>query len=296
MFANMIGLSRRRWLYALAVNERVETLARSSGVVEDAAYRAAKRYVAGRSLDEAIETVHRLADAGLGVCLDLFGEGVEDERQLSEVVAGYREAATALRGVSGDVSLEIVPSHLGLDFGIDVCRRYVEELVELLPEGSLLQISAEESHRTPHIMELTVAMANAGAPVQATVQANLRRSPDDVNRLVAAGVPIRLVKGAYLESADDAHPWGEPTDLAYVRLAHQVRDGGVDLAVATHDRVIREALLAALPGISVEMLLGVREPDAHALVSHGHQVRIYTPYGDDWFRYWLRRVAEAQGT
>jgi proline dehydrogenase len=292
----MSGSLRRRAFYALATNDTLESAARSNRVTEDLAYRAAKRYVAGRTLDEAIDTVRRLVGEGLGVSLDLFGEGVDDERQLREIVAGYREAAAALHDVPGDVGLEIVPSHLGLDLGIDTCRRHVEEIVPLLRPGTLLQISAEESHRTPHIMNLALAMAADGAPVQATVQANLRRSPDDVDRLITAGIPVRLVKGAYLEAPEAAFSWGEQTDLAYIRLAHQVHSGGAGLAIATHDRVVREALLTALPGTSVEMLLGVREDDARELAAGGHQVRIYAPYGGAWFRYWMRRVTEAQGT
>lgn len=290
----MTGVARRL-LFGLATNPWFESLVRSNRATEGLAYRAARRYVAGVTLGEALETVRALLATGFGVTLDLFGEGAEDEASLEAVVDGYRTAAAAVDAIDDDVYLEIVPSHLGLDLGLDVCRRHVERLVELLPSGARLEISAEEARRTPHIMDLTVALARAGAPVQATVQANLRRSPDDVERLIAAQVPIRLVKGAYLESADDAHPWGEPTDIAYVRLAHQVRTGGVKLALATHDAVIREALLEAIPDATVEMLLGVRGDDARALLERGCPVRVYACYGQSWFRYWMRRVAEARG-
>ncbi|AYY14985.1 proline dehydrogenase [Actinobacteria bacterium YIM 96077] len=292
----MISSVSRRALYGLATSSRFESLVKATGYTEDLAYRAAKRYVAGRTLDETVETVRRLAESGFGVCLDLFGEGNDDEEGVRRVVAGYEEAAAALSGTGGDVYLEIVPSNLGLDLGVDVCRRHVERLVELLPTGSRLEVSAEESWRTPRIMDLTLALAGDGAPLVATVQANLKRSPADVERLLEAGVPVRLVKGAYLETSEVAHPWGEPTDTAYLHLAHQVHAGGAGLVLATHDPVIREALLAAVPSAAVEMLLGVREDDARALVTRGHTVRIYAPYGQSWFRYWMRRVAEAQGT
>jgi proline dehydrogenase len=286
----------RRALYALATNSQVESVVRATPVTEDLAYRAAKRYVAGRTLDEALQTVRRLVGSGLAVSLDLFGEGSADERSVGRVVDGYREAASAIADVDGDVYLEIIPSHVGLDLGLDVCRRHVEQVVEALPTGSVLEVSAEESWRTPHIMDLTISVAEAGAPVLATVQANLRRSPDDVGRLTEAKIPVRLVKGAYVEPTDVALPWGEQTDLAYIRLAHQLHAANTGLVLATHDPVIRESLLAALPGATVEMLLGVREDDAHSLVERGVPVRIYAPYGDSWFRYWMRRVAEAQGS
>jgi proline dehydrogenase len=129
----------------------------------------------------------------------------------------------------------------------------------------------------------------------ATLQANLRRSAPDAERLAAAGVPIRLVKGAYPEPPDVAHAWGEETDLAFLRLAHMLRAAGARVALATHDPVLREALLASPGGFSVEMLLGVREDDARALARRGVPTRIYVPFGERWFRYWMRRVAESVG-
>jgi proline dehydrogenase len=106
---------------------------------------------------------------------------------------------------------------------------------------------------------------------------------------------VRLVKGAYVEDAAVALPWGEPTDLAYLELAHELSRGGAEVVLATHDPVLREALLAALPGLGVEMLLGIRDGDARALAARGVPVRVYVPYGDDWFRYAMRRFAESLG-
>lgn len=129
----------------------------------------------------------------------------------------------------------------------------------------------------------------------ATLQANLRRSPADGGRLTEAGVPTRLVKGAYVEPPSVAHPWGEATDTAFIRLAHSLAGAYAELAIATHDRVICEALLLALPRLKIEMLLGVRPHDAEDPVQRGHHVRLYVPYGRDWFRYSMRRLAESRG-
>jgi proline dehydrogenase len=291
----MVSGLRRRALYGLATDARFESLVGSSDLTRGLAYRAASRYVAGATLEEALLTVRRLVEAGLGVSLDVFGEGLDDEGAARGVVDDYRATAAATSVVGGDVYLEVVPSHLGLDFGVDVCRGHVERVLEALPAGGRLELSAEESWRTPRIIDLTLALAGDGAPLVATIQANLRRSRSDAERLVEAGVPIRLVKGAYLEDAATAYPWGDQTDIAFIGLAHHIHAGGGRLALATHDPVIREALLAALPGATIEMLLGVREDDALDLVGRGHAVRIYAPYGPNWFRYWMRRVAEAQG-
>lgn len=142
---------------------------------------------------------------------------------------------------------------------------------------------------------MILPLAGEGAPLGATLQANLRRSDDDAERLAEAGLHVRLVKGAYVERPDVARPYGEETDVAYVRLAHRLAGLGVRLALATHDRPLREALLRALPEAESEVLLGVRNDDAKELARDGRAVRVYVPFGEGWFRYWMRRLAESRG-
>src|SRR5262249_42316330 len=134
---------------------------------------------------------------------------------------------------------------------------------------------------TDRVFDAVIEVAGRGRPVEATVQANLKRSPEDARRLRDHGVTVRLVKGAYVEP--DAHPWGPATDHAFAELAQLLPDP----ALATHD----EALLAGPPHARVEPLLGLGRttprPNRHT--------RIYVPYGPDWFRYFMRRRAESQG-
>ena len=106
---------------------------------------------------------------------------------------------------------------------------------------------------------------------------------------------MRLVKGAYVEPPAVALPWGRPTDDAYAALAHQLCNAGADVALATHDAALRARLLAELPNVRCELLLGIRPADAVALAATGRDTRIYVPYGPDWLRYFLRRRAESQG-
>lgn len=134
------------------------------------------------------------------------------------------------------------------------------------------------------------------ATLGATVQANIRRSPRELDGLVEAGVHIRLVKGAYVESPNRALPYGEATDIAYVKLAHRPAESGAQFALATHDGVLREALLTALGPTQVEQLLGVRTSVLEDVVSRGVPLRVCLPFGDDWFRYWMRRLAESRGS
>jgi len=227
--------------------------------------------------------------------LDLFGEGTATTSEVDRVVDGYCQAARALASVDVEADLEVVPSHLGLDLGAAVWLAAAGRLAQVLPSGGRLQVSAEEHWHADQVTDVVIRLAETGVPVVATVQANLRRSDADVERLAAAGVGIRLVKGAYPASPSVARPWGEETDVAYLRVALRLAESGASLSLGTHDPVLREAVLASHPKVGVEMLLGVRPADARDLVARGHDVRIYVPYGDRWFRYWLRRIAEAQG-
>jgi proline dehydrogenase len=156
-------------------------------------------------------------------------------------------------------------------------------------------VGAEQERRADRILAAVSAVSRAGGAVSATIQANLRRSRLDAQALAEGGVPIRLVKGAYVEDPGIARPWGEATDLAFLELAHELHADGAEVSIATHDAILREALLRALPGIGVEMLLGVRSADAKVLADREVPVRIYVPYGGGWFRYAMRRWAESVG-
>jgi len=156
-------------------------------------------------------------------------------------------------------------------------------------------VGAEQLARTDRILETVLAVARAGGAVAATLQANLKRTPADADRLAEAGVPIRLVKGAYVETPAQALPWGDATDLAFIELAYALNRAGATVSLATHDPVIREALLPALPGVTIEMLLGVRSDDLEPLAARKVPVRVYVPYGEGWFRYAMRRAAESRG-
>jgi proline dehydrogenase len=271
---------RRRALFALATSAAFERAVRSAPGGEDRAWRSARRYVA----DDPIATARALRDAGLRASVDLFGErgGAADA---PAVAARYRALCADLAAVPDAwVSLDL--SHLAFDADL------LQEIAVAVPPGRRLQVGAEEAAVADRVLGAVLAAHAAGLPVEATLQANLRRSRADAERLADAGVPVRLVKGAYVER--DALPWGPQTDAAYIELAHRLHAGGAGLALATHDAALRAALLADLPRARCELLLGVRPADALALAAAGRDVRVYVPFGEQWFRYFMRRRAEAQ--
>jgi proline dehydrogenase len=262
---------RRRLLFRLATSEAFERVA-----PKRRAWRSARRYVAGETLEDALVTVDRLQAAGLQASVDLFGERTAPAE--AQAVAADYERLCARLPTGAWVSLDL--SHIAFEGAL------LDRIAAALPAGARLQVGAEEAARTDCVLDLVSAR---GAPLEATLQANLLRSPRDADRLAQAGVSVRLVKGAYVER--EAHPWGAETDRAYADLARRLDAAGVDVALATHD----ERLHDVLPHARVELLLGVRPALARRLAAQGRDVRIYVPYGADWFRYFMRRRAEAQG-
>jgi proline dehydrogenase len=289
-----IGLDRAV-LFRLATNEAFKRLVRRAPGGEARAWRAASRYVAGTSEESARSLSLELADRGIGASLDFFGERAGDPSLARSTADRYVALARKLGELPAGVWLSMDLSHIGLDIDVAFCRAQLERIVEALPDGRLVQVGAEDAVRIDRILETILPLAHEGARLGATLQANLRRSDEDADRLAQAGLHVRLVKGAYLERRDVARPYGEETDLAYVRLAHRLADSGARIALATHDRLLREALLRGLPEAECELLLGVRNEDAKQLAQHGRTVRLYVPFGEGWFRYWMRRFAESRG-
>jgi proline dehydrogenase len=272
----------------------LEQAVRRSARGEALAFRLASRYVAGLTAEDALATARRLGERGVHSSIDYFGERVSDPDEAERVTDAYVALAGRLSSEApAETYLSVDLSHLAID-DTGVVRR-LERIAHVLPPGAYVQVGAEEAAQAERILGTVLAVARGGGRVAATLQANLRRSVSDAAGLVEAGVPIRLVKGAYVESPAVAHPFGEETNLAFVNLAYSLHGAGATVWLATHDPVLREALLPALPGAGVEMLLGVRPDDQAALAARGVPVRVYMPYGEQWFRYAMRRLAESRG-
>ncbi len=299
----------RALLFRLATSERFERTVKALPGGEAAAWRAASRYVAGRSRREALESAATLLERGHGVSIDLFGERVRDPATADRVLTDYLELAESLSSLPAarpstraeppsrpaDMWLSADLSHLALDMDASAVADRLAAIARALPAGRRVQVGAEDAARAEAILSCVLDVAGRGLAdrLGATVQANLLRSPTDADRLIDAGVHVRLVKGAYLEKSG-AHPQGEPTDIAFLRLGFRLAKSGADWSIATHDGRLREALLLSLGTVPVEQLLGVRPellPELHRRLI---PTRAYLPYGPDWFRYWMRRVAESR--
>jgi proline dehydrogenase len=287
-----VGLDRAL-LFRLATDARFERGVRAVPGGERAAWSAASRYVAGRTRADAVATARRLLAGGHGVSVDLFGELVADAATADRVVADYEELIAAL---PGDAWLSVDLTHLALDLDRAAAADRLARIAAALAGGQRIQVGAEDARRTDAVLACVLDVAGRGLTdrLGATVQANLVRSPGDVDALAAAGVHVRLVKGAYVEAAG-AYPYGEPTDVAFLRLGFRLAEQDAAWSMATHDGRLRELLLLALGPVPVEQLLGVRPAVLDELHARDLPTRVYVPYGADWFRYWMRRVAESRG-
>jgi proline dehydrogenase len=287
----------RAVLFRLATSPRWEQVVRSVPRGQELAWRAASRYVAGSSSADAVRVARELHDRGVAASIDQFGELVDDPAVARQVADDYARLAGELAGLPGDTWLAVDLSHLGLDVDPGACADHLAAIARALPHDRRIQVGAEDHARADAVLGCVLDVAGRGLAgrLGATVQANLRRTPADLERLVTAGVHVRLVKGAYVEPLDRALPYGEPTDIAYLRLAHRLAAADTPFSLATHDGVLREALLTAVGPMPVEHLLGVRPDVLDDLTARGVPVRVYIPFGDNWFRYWMRRVAESRG-
>ena len=260
-----------------------------------------QRYVAGEELADGIVVAETLNTQGLLVSLDHLGESVTSPAAARRAAAAYLDALEALSSeqVEGNVSLKL--TQLGLDLARDLCVAHLRKILERSKElESFVRIDMESSAYTQRTLEVHKELWSAGfRNVGIVLQAYLYRTAADVEQAVEMGVPVRLCKGAYLESSRVAFAEKSEVDANYARLMERLLVAGNHPAIATHDeRLINRALeIARAENIrpdrfDFEMLFGVRRDLQLRLVHGGWRVRVYLPYGREWYPYLVRRLAE----
>lgn len=252
--------------------------------------RAVRRFVAGDTIDAAVAAAQGMRALGFAATLDRLGEasvGTRADLYAADAIALLR--AQAAGSLEPNVSVKLTA--LGLAEG-RAEERLNQILVVAREVRGFVRADAEHPESLDELHRIVVTARSAGLPVGTVLQANMRRSVVDLDRLVAAQVPLRLVKGAYDpkgEGVGDA----AAVDVAYLALADRLLGSGLPIALGTHDDAILDALAARAKGIAeAQLLYGVRSDLAARLVADGWRVRIYTPYGPDWWPYALRRMAE----
>jgi proline dehydrogenase len=254
--------------------------------------RAVQRFVAGNTIDEAVAAAVEMKGRGFTVTLDRLGEASTGAKADAYAADAARLLeAQAAAGLEPNVSVKLTA--IGLAEGSAVATARLERILMMAQRVSgFVRVDAEHAESLDALHEIVLTARAAGRPVGTVLQANMRRSIADCERLTTAGVPIRLVKGAYDPGGDGVGD-SAAVDAAYLALASTLLATSVPLAFGTHDERILTQLAERSRGrAEAQLLYGVRSDLADRLATAGWRVRIYTPYGPDWWPYSLRRMAE----
>jgi proline dehydrogenase len=263
-------------------------------------HRIAGRYMAGEKLDEAVATIRELNREGCVATVDVLGESTESECDVAEKLDHYKQVLDALdeQNLASGISVKL--TGLGLNLDEKLCRRYFEEIVDYADErGRFVRVDMEGSPYTTITLELVQEMHERHENTGAVIQAYMRRSLEDVVRLASVGVSVRLCKGIYDEPREIAYKDFDVVRQNYVLLLEELFKGGAYVGIATHDEYLvwHGLRLIHQMGLSrdryeFQMLLGVDEELRRILVDAGHKVRVYVPFGKDWYEYSTRRLKE----
>jgi len=257
-----------------------------------------KRFVAGETLGEAIEVARELNTQGLRVSLDHLGEHVAAIDEATAAKDSYLQCLEKIAEDGLDANISVKLTQLGMGLDDDAAARHLDEIASAaLVSGTTVTVDMEESEYTQTTVDMYADVQEAHGNLGIAVQAYLMRTAGDLDRLVPLGGHIRLCKGAYAEPVDIAYQSGGDVDASFDRLGILLMASPkVIPAIATHDDARLEKILAAAEHRAdpweFQMLYGVRRDRQAELVAMGHQLRLYVPYGEAWYPYLTRRMAE----
>lgn len=258
----------------------------------------ARRFVAGDTLDEAVSASRRLNGQGFKVSLDLLGEQVHDRPSATQATEEYLECLDRIATEGLDSNISIKPTQLGLAIDEDMATNAIERLAVRAAEiGTTVTIDMEDSRYTEATVRLYEKAQTVHGNLGIALQAYLRRTPEDLERLAPLGGHIRLCKGAYVEPEEVALTSKSAVDAAYAEQLRTLMGSNQTMpAVATHDLTLvdlaRDLSSGRTGPFEFQMLYGVRLDLQRKLVQEGYPLRVYLPFGSQWYPYLTRRLAE----
>jgi proline dehydrogenase len=257
------------------------------------------RYIAGSTLDEAVEVVRGLNDAGKLATVDVLGEEITSESDARAIAHAYCDFFSAVEREQLDSAVSVKLTALGLNLSYELCRENLETVLrEAAANDNFVRIDMEDSSTTADTLRLYRDLRERGIDnVGIVLQAYLRRTLDDIGSLADLEPNVRLCKGIYVEPPSVAFTDFDEVRENYVRALDALLESASYVGIATHDEWLIAQALERVAGLGeteyeFQMLLGVRERRATELVEAGHRMRIYVPFGEHWYQYSLRRLQE----
>ena len=294
----MLDVTSKALFHGLAQVSALQRLASKYGMRRGG---FARRFIAGETVEEAIDSVAELPGKGLALTLDYLGESVATAVAAAAAATDYVGIIDKIvaSGIERNISLKL--TQLGLDVdratAVDNMRRILEPADA---SGFFVRIDMENSPYTDATLNILETLRQQGhTSIGTVIQTCLKRSEADIRRLNALGVRVRLVKGAYKEPRPVAYQQKREVDAAFVDLMRLLMDEGTYPAIATHDPIMIETAKAyarskgyANDRFEFQMLYGIRRDLQTALVAQGYRVRVYVPFGKQWYPYFMRRLGE----
>lgn len=279
----------------LATNKTAERFVKSNPISQ----KMTARFVAGETLQNAIEAVKALNSNGIAATIDLLGESVLDRTDVESTVSIYLQLIKGVRENSLKTTLSVKLTALGLDIDSDLCKQSMIRLLDAASPEVFIQIDMEGTPHTERTLELFHLLRANYENVGAVIQAYLYRSREDVERLTAAHARVRLCKGAYKEPITLAHQAKPEVDKNYLALMQPLLEKGDFPGFATHDAKIIQSIKEYALSHNIDksrfefqMLYGIRRDLQDQLVREGYNLTVYVPFGKQWYPYFMRRLAE----
>lgn len=262
--------------------------------------RVASRYVAGETLEKALDVIRTLAAEGAVATVDVLGESVTRREQTEAARDEYLRALDAIARTGVPANVSVKPTALGLAIDPALARENLHALCRKAAEvGTFVRLDMEDSPYTEATLRLALELKAAFGNVGAVLQAYLRRSLGDLDRLTAAKMNVRICKGIYVERREIAYRDPGVIVRNFAALVDKHLSAGGYAAIATHDEACVQAALSTIDRLKLgpeayefQMLLGVDPLLRKILIGAGHRLRVYVPYGRDWYAYSTRRLKE----
>jgi proline dehydrogenase len=265
--------------------------------------RMSSRFVAGKDIRDALEVAKAVNDQGMAVTMDSLGESVTSEAEAYEAAEIYHQLLEQIAALKLNGNISVKLTQMGLEQSPELAESIAESLTKhAKSKGNFVRIDMEDSTLTQvtlNIVRRLNARPDLRGAIGVVIQAYLYRSQADIEQLIADGIRVRLCKGAYKEPAEVAFPRKADVDSNFVRLSKMLLDSPIYHGIASHDEAMIEAAkdFAVKHGIEpsrfeFQMLYGVRRDLQRKLVKEGYNVRVYIPFGQEWYPYFMRRLAE----